>query len=47
MGNKSTPRIGWEVPVKWHRFASGSWIECMLDNDSEFSLWDMVRMNLF
>jgi hypothetical protein len=27
-GKKSTPSIGWEVPVKYHRWASGSCTEC-------------------
>jgi hypothetical protein len=26
-GKKSTPSVGWEVPVRSHRLASGSWME--------------------
>jgi hypothetical protein len=26
-GKKSTPSVGWEVPVKSHRSTSGSWME--------------------
>jgi hypothetical protein len=32
-GKKSTPSIGWEVPVRSHRSASGSWMERAWDND--------------
>jgi hypothetical protein len=32
-GKKSTPRIGWEVPVRSHRLASRSWTERVWDND--------------
>jgi hypothetical protein len=46
-GKKSTPSIGWEVPVKSHRLASGSRIEHAWDNDSELSPWAMVHMHLF
>jgi hypothetical protein len=28
-GKKSTPSIGWEVPVRSHRSASGIWMERM------------------
>jgi hypothetical protein len=32
-GKKSTPSVGWEVPVRSHRLASGSWMERVWDND--------------
>jgi hypothetical protein len=34
-GKKSDPKVGWEVPVRSHRLASGSWTECARDNDFE------------
>jgi hypothetical protein len=46
-GKKSTPSIGWEVPVKSHRSTSGSWTERARDNDSELSPWATVHMRLF
>ena len=46
-GKKSTPSVGWEVPVKSHRSASGSWMERTRDNDSELSHLATVRMCLF
>jgi hypothetical protein len=47
-GKKSTPSVGWEVPVRSHRSTSReldgarTW-----DNDSELSHLAMVRMHLF
>jgi hypothetical protein len=32
-GKKSTPSIGWEVPVRPYRLESESWTECVWDND--------------
>jgi hypothetical protein len=32
-GKKSTPSIGWEVPVRSHRLASRSWMERGREND--------------
>jgi hypothetical protein len=46
-GKKSTPSIGWEVPMRSHRLASKSWMECARDNDLENSHLAMVRMCIF
>jgi hypothetical protein len=43
-GKKSTPSVGWEVPVRSHRLASGSWTERAWDNNSEHSCLAKVRM---
>jgi hypothetical protein len=32
-GNKSTPSVGWEVPVRSHRLESGRWMEHAWDDD--------------
>jgi hypothetical protein len=32
-GKKITPRVSWEVSVRSHRLASGSWKESAQDND--------------
>jgi hypothetical protein len=45
-GKKSTPSIGWEVPVKSHRSTSRSCTSAR-DNDSELSPWATVHMFLF
>jgi hypothetical protein len=45
-GKKSTPSVGWEVPVKSHRSTSGSCME-RGDNNSERATWAMVRFLYF
>jgi hypothetical protein len=46
-GKKSTPSVGWEVLVRSHQSISGSWMECVWDNDSEISHLATVRMCIF
>jgi hypothetical protein len=46
-GKKSTPSIGWEVPVRSHRSESGSWTECARDNDSEILHLAMACMCIY
>jgi hypothetical protein len=43
-GRKSTPRIGWEVPVRSHWLESGSWTKHVWDNDLEILHLAMVPM---
>jgi hypothetical protein len=33
MGKKSTPSIGWEVPVRSHQLERGRWIDNAREND--------------
>jgi hypothetical protein len=46
-GKKSTPSIGWEVPLRSHWLASGSWTEYMWNNDLELSHLATIHMHLF
>jgi hypothetical protein len=45
-GKKSTPSVGWEVPVKSHRSKAGA-ARSARDNDSERMTWAMVHLLLF
>jgi hypothetical protein len=47
MGKKSTPSVGWEVPLRSHRSTSESWTERVQDNESKMSHLNTVCMHLF
>jgi hypothetical protein len=47
IGKKSTPSVGWEVPVRSHRLENGSYTERVQDNDfGAFNLDKVILLKL-